>query len=405
MKISVIHPSYGRPELAARTAEKWLTSCNDIEYILCLSKKDTLIEHYAVRFGSSELLTIFVRKVLCEDANMVIQMNMAARKSTGDLIIAISDDFNCPKNWDKLLLDKLAGKKDFVVRIDDGVRNAGIDSKNIIPLPIMDRVFYERLGYIYHPAYNHFFGDQELCRVSEMLGKKIELPILFEHMHPAAGKAKKDHVNEKNSKFHSGDKATFQKREAEGFGLIKLSILIPTLENRKGSLGHLIDDLQEQIARLKAENVVQLIKFTDAGQKSIGEKRNYLVHYASGDYVAFIDDDDTVCPTYVQLLLAAIQDKPDCCSLNGVLTTNNGKQKKVFKHSIAYIGWYEKDSILYRFPNHLNTIKREIALQIPYPEISRGEDKKYSELMQESGLLKTEAIINEPLYFYNYVRK
>lgn len=397
MKISVIHPSYGRPELAATTAKNWLSRAKEkIEYILCLSSVDEMGPQYADKFQKLPVTIIYSHA-----ANMVIQMNLAATKATGDLIIAVSDDFDCPQGWDELLNNSLQGKTDFVVRVDDGVRHSGINSAGIIPLPIMDRVFYNRVKCIYHPEYNHFYGDEELCRIGVITGKKIELPILFEHVHPVTGKVKSDHVNRKNNKFHAADKATFARREAQGFGLVKLSILIPTLKTRVNLVNNLVDELERQIIAIGAEKVVQLVLFTDNGERTTGEKRNLLVWNCSGDYVAFVDDDDKIAPSYVQLLLGAIQDKPDCCSLTGLLSVN-GTKKNVFKHSVQYSGWYEKDKVLYRFPNHLNCIKKEIAEQVPFPESYHGEDRAYSTDLELSGLIKTEAEIKETLYFYNF---
>lgn len=395
MKISIIHPSYGRPDLAMKTAKKWLVNSVGIEYILCLCTRDPLVRDYKPLQG--------IKVIYEERANMVVQMNKAAKEATGDLIVAVSDDFDCPEHWDLLLIEGTKGRKDFVVRIDDGIRNPGIDSKNIIPLPIMDRVFYERVGCIYNPAYNHFYGDQELCSIGNILGKKIELPIFFNHVHHAAGKATKDATNIKNSKFHAQDKATFFKRQDQGFGLQRLSILIPTMYKRAVSFNRLLKNLQDQIKELKAETVVNVLMSIDRGEKSVGEKRNLLVEAATGHYISFIDDDDTVNNKYVSLLLNAIQDKPDCCSLNGIITTN-GTDPRVFKHSIEYVGWFEKNNILYRYPNHLNCVKTSIARQIKFPEIRHGEDRDYSDRLKASGLIKTEYKIEETLYYYHFIK-
>lgn len=398
MKISILHPSFGRPGLALQTAKTWLDRAgnpNNIEYILCLCSQDPNVEQYADDKR--------IKKIYSSQANMVKQVNLAASQCTGDLLINVSDDFDCPSRWDELLLGAVRGKKDFVVRVDDGIRNAGIDSANIIPLPIMDRTYYNRFHYIYHPSYNHFYGDEELCRVGRILGSKIEVPVMFNHIHYVAGKAVKDKVNLKNNKFHEGDKITFFERQERGYGLKSLSLLIPTLISRKVMLATLLNSLDKQVHDLGAGPLVQVLKYTDDGYLSVGKKRNVLLQKASGDYIAFIDDDDTVNKDYVALLLSAIQSGPDCCSLNGLLKVDFKPKERVFKHSIKYNGWYEKDKILYRFPNHLNCVKASIAKQMTFPETNYGEDKKYSEQLQASGLLKKEVEIEPTLYYYHYL--
>lgn len=220
--ISIVHPSYGRPDLAVKTATKWITSSADfshhnptLQYILVLAKGDPLLNKYLELIPK---IPYSFEVVICPHANMVKQMNLGAKKTTGDVIIAVSDDFDCPDRWDATLLAGIGERTNVVVKTDDGVRNPGIDTENIIALPIMDRKFYNNIGgYIYHPSYNHFYGDEELSRVSDKMGNKVVVPMVFEHIHYMAGKAKEDDTNRKNNKFFNIDKATFIKRQRKNF--------------------------------------------------------------------------------------------------------------------------------------------------------------------------------------------
>lgn len=215
MTISIIHPSYGRPELAASTAKTWINrAMQPLEYLLCISYQDPKKYQYEELF--KELPVRILYHII---PNMVKQGNYAAYFSTGNLLIQVSDDFDCPEGWDKLLIDALTGKEDFIVKTDDGVKVSGINSDNIIALPILDRKYYERFGHIYHPDYKHFYGDEELSNVGDILGRKITLPILFEHIHYVNGKAKEDDVNRKNNKHFQSDKETFKIRKEKNFGL------------------------------------------------------------------------------------------------------------------------------------------------------------------------------------------
>ncbi len=104
--------------------------------------------------------------------------------------------------------------------------------------------------------------------------------------------------------------------------------------------------------------------------------------------------------------MTAIKSKPDCCSLQGEISFPRRRRKRVwvpahkqiFKHSIKYSQWFEKEGIYYRCPNHLNVVKREIALKVGFPLIDRGEDRDYSYRLYEH--LKTEAEIEGTIYFY-----
>lgn len=179
---------------------------------------------------------------------------------------------------------------------------------------------------------------------------------------------------------------------------MKLSLLIPHLISRNDKLNRLMDILTKQ----ESEDIEILLN-VDNGIKSIGQKRNELLSQAKGKYCTFIDDDDRVSPKYIRLLLHAINTtEVDVCSLTGSLTIN-GKQPKKFIHSIHCDGWYEKGGILYRYPNHLNCIKTDIARQIGFPEINHGEDADYSKRLQESKLIKSEYYIADVLYYYDKV--
>jgi len=178
-----------------------------------------------------------------------------------------------------------------------------------------------------------------------------------------------------------------------------LTICIPSLDKRAGQLTRLLKILQPQLT-----GEVEVIVSLDNGEKSIGQKRNEMLQAAKGDYICSIDDDDRVSPIYIESILDAVKSNPDCCSLVGVYK-HNGSFSKIFKHSIQYNGWFEKNNILYRYPNHLNTIKTIIAKQIKYPEVSHGEDKSFSEALQASGLIKTESKIDNILYYYDFKSK
>lgn len=185
-----------------------------------------------------------------------------------------------------------------------------------------------------------------------------------------------------------------------------LSILICGLEERKDKLDKLIETLRQMIGNLP----VEVLSLVDNRQMPTGEKRNKLIEMASGEYITFVDDDDNVSPDYVSLICAALSNKPDCVGIRGILYFNPptvdqlGRELKEnqFVHSIDCPGWYTGlDGVYYRSPNHLNPVKRSIALETKFnPFLYIGEDIDYSNRI--SPLLKTEERIDEPIYFYQY---
>ena len=175
-------------------------------------------------------------------------------------------------------------------------------------------------------------------------------------------------------------------------GAKRLSLLIPTLNSRSKMCEKLTSKIIDQLT-----TEVEMMLLPDNGEKTIGEKRNALLEAAIGDYVAFIDDDDMISDDYISSVLTALESSPDCASLNGFVYKKGGG-KRLFTHSIKYDGWYTKDDVDFRTPNHLNAIRREVATMVGFPEISHGEDHKFSKDVRQH--LKTEAEISGVIYHY-----
>lgn len=177
----------------------------------------------------------------------------------------------------------------------------------------------------------------------------------------------------------------------------KLSILIPTLFNRQEFLSKLISQLADNEAELL--NKIEILTSCDNGKKSIGQKRNELLRGATGDYVVFIDDDDDVTSSFIDLIFEGIKKDVDAIGIAMMYCPDNGPTKKV-ECSMLNTVWEEKDGVYLRPIQHVCPIKRSIALQVKYPEVSFGEDHHYS--LEVNKLIKTEHLISKPIYFYNF---
>jgi glycosyltransferase involved in cell wall biosynthesis len=180
---------------------------------------------------------------------------------------------------------------------------------------------------------------------------------------------------------------------------MKLSILVPTMPSRAHYLKRLKRSLKDQVN----PDVELLIFEGDPGQ-SIGSKRNALLDMAKGDYVAFVDDDDIVAHHYVSSVLKAIESNPDVVGIH-LLHYEDYALRGLTYHSLRFSKWYDEPNQqhpnlknYYRNPNHINPVKRELALQVKFPEINMGEDKDYS--MRLKPLLSSEVYISDPIYAY-----
>lgn len=140
----------------------------------------------------------------------------------------------------------------------------------------------------------------------------------------------------------------------------------------------------------------------DSGHGTTGAKRQRLLEQSKGEYVCFIDDDDIVIDSYVTDILAAIDEKPDVVGFKGWMFTDGRRQTEwIISNSLPYESCLIRKKIVYlRYPNHLSPIKREIALQIGFPDLTNGEDYDYATRLKKSGLVKTEVFIDKHMYNY-----
>lgn len=181
-----------------------------------------------------------------------------------------------------------------------------------------------------------------------------------------------------------------------------LSILICHLTNRKLLLERLMKCLQPQVDQANENgSVVEVLIESDSGQLCTGEKRNRLLGRSCSTWSAAIDDDDLVVPNYLELILGALRSEPDCVSLNGLLF-RDGHPTRKFCHSIKNgPEWREEQGGLRRYlrpPNHINTVRTELARSAGFPSKTIGEDRCFSERLFP--LLKTEVWVEEVLYHY-----
>lgn len=175
-----------------------------------------------------------------------------------------------------------------------------------------------------------------------------------------------------------------------------LSILVCRLKNRRAKYNELRKILDKQMVR-----DVEVLNLEDEGQMPIGTKRNALLLAAKGKYVSFIDDDDRVSGDYIQQVMPGMIMNADCCSLVGEITFD-GKDPKIFVHSIDNDHYYEKGNVYYRPPNHLNVIKTDIARQFKFPRINHGEDTDWAMQLCRSNMLQDEYKTTKTIYYYDY---
>ena len=210
MKISLLHPSRGRPVKSFMNAMEWRdkSGIEDLEIICVVDSSDQTKEQYFRHYGSMCYETI--------TNDVVAATNAAAKLSTGDILIYLSDDFMCFENWGLAVIQQFENEnRPLVLKVDDCLQ---VFSTKIITIPMMNRALYEKLGYFFHPEYKSMFCDEHLYWVSHRIGaiKNCE-HLKFQHEHHSIGKSKNDETYRRSEANWSQGKAVFQKHKAQGF--------------------------------------------------------------------------------------------------------------------------------------------------------------------------------------------
>lgn len=176
-----------------------------------------------------------------------------------------------------------------------------------------------------------------------------------------------------------------------------LSILICSVFERTGHT-----PVIEKVRQQAEHKPVEVLVLTDNRSMSIGAKRNALIATSSGDYVAFVDDDDQVADNYIDALLAATESHADVLTF-AMEYRYNGTTIREVQQSLKYPlhGRAVHPRLSQITPHHTSAVRRDIAERIPFPDTSYGEDRDWARQLRIAA--RTETIIPKVLYIYNDV--
>ena len=179
-----------------------------------------------------------------------------------------------------------------------------------------------------------------------------------------------------------------------------LTITIASVSIRKDMLETLLAELNRQIIKGGYEKDVEIL-VDDDDKRFLGTKRKEMLSKAQGLFTCAIDDDDWISENYVALIVEAIKNNPyvDNLKINGIITID-GENPKKWIISCHFKDWFEEDDVYYRTPNHICPIRTELVKIAGFDEVAWGEDYPFSQRVKP--LLKSEAEIEELLYFYQY---
>lgn len=186
----------------------------------------------------------------------------------------------------------------------------------------------------------------------------------------------------------------------------KWSILICSLDSRDYMLNELFEELKRQILQTGAN--VEIIALITNEEPTVGEKRNWLLAEASGEYISFFDDDDKPSNDYIYSINNAIKENPDVVTFNGDYKFRNereilwrlrlGAERKTVYNNCNQIDFFIAP------PNHIAVTKKNIVSNYKFKEINLGEDSDWADQIAQDKVLKTEIYLDKILYHYVFTK-
>lgn len=220
-KILIKFPSRERPQKFRDCIANILDTVQKPENILIvatLDSDDSTME-WAKTFDKP-----FFKAIYGNSTNKIHAVNRDMSKISYDwnYCLVMSDDMKfISKGWDRIIdhyFNMFSDGKERELILHFPTDNQHGD--RIITMPIFNKQWYNRFGYIYHPSYISLFCDDEQTIVSKITGsyRKVNEQIA-KHLHPIYTGEKQDKLMLKTQSYNDIDQSNFELRKSINFGL------------------------------------------------------------------------------------------------------------------------------------------------------------------------------------------
>lgn len=180
------------------------------------------------------------------------------------------------------------------------------------------------------------------------------------------------------------------------------TILIPTIPQREALFRGLLDALLPQLDAHGGQ--VRVVAWRNAGELSVGDLRDRMMHYASGsEYINFVDDDDRVPEYYVSEVVTALAERPHHVGFQ-LAYYLDGNLEEIVDHSLRHGDWRRnEEGMLVRDFTHVDPIRWDVATRGRFGQAKRGraEDRVWCKAVRP--FIATEVYIDKIMYHYLWV--
>lgn len=204
LKISICCPTRGRPENVKRLLGSITNTCDQKPEVILYIDEDDSVDPDIWNSGLVKII-IGPRKTLSDC------WNECAKAATGDILMFAGDDIVFKtKGWDRMVINTFESHPDKFIFVhgDDGHWGNKFGTHGFI-----HRKWYETVGYLLPPYFVSDYGDTWINDMANLLGRRVFLNFITEHLHPAWGKAEIDQTHKE--RLERGGKADVAKIYAE----------------------------------------------------------------------------------------------------------------------------------------------------------------------------------------------
>lgn len=225
MTVGLIHPSRGRAKRSYANVMNWIRKAGprqlqlmDIHVYLSIDESDPDRAEYVRLYCDDQVWfdrSVSTLVLINNNTSVVEATNAAAKVCASDILIYLSDDFDCPDNWFEKVVSQFDTDKPMLLKVHDGLQH--FDTP-VLTIPIMNYELYKKLGYFWHPEYKSMFVDQDLYETTKRIDAiKYAPDLVFMHNHPCVGRCEDDAIYQRSAANWDQGKTIFAKRKLENF--------------------------------------------------------------------------------------------------------------------------------------------------------------------------------------------
>jgi len=208
-KISIIHATKGRPQIAWQRRWQWLSLAQnplEIEWLFIVDHDEAIdyTPHQAIRVNPGGIINAW---------------NAGAKLAKGGIIVQMSDDWTPPRHWDALISNAIGDTtQEKVLAVSDGLRQ-----DKLLCMAIMTQSRLKKQGYMFHPDYQDsdgIYSDNEFTERAYSDGVVIEAKdLFFKHENPmfTGGQADEQLKNHNKPEFYEKGKTIYEKRKSQNW--------------------------------------------------------------------------------------------------------------------------------------------------------------------------------------------